>query len=133
MADIEERRRMLRKQRSLRTMRNQQGFSLLELMVAVAIVAIMIAVLTPHLLGVSKQATDTACRSNAKTIEAALAEYVLIHQQLPTGDTDAQIQALVADQLLDKDVNSSQFTIDDDDPDNITVTCTGDTSNETTD
>ncbi|MFD1675006.1 type II secretion system protein [Alicyclobacillus fodiniaquatilis] len=131
MAYIEEGRMMSQEQRQLRKIRGQQGFSLLELMVAVAIVAIMIAVLTPHLLGASKQATDTACQSNEKTIEAALAEYDLIHQQLPTGDTVVQIQALVADHLLDKDVDGSQFTIDDTDPDNITVTCTGDATNET--
>jgi general secretion pathway protein G len=112
---------------------DERGFSLLELLVCVVIVAIMIAVITPHLMGASTRATDTACTGNVKTIEAGLAEYSLIHQSLPTGTTAEQLQTLVSEQLLSKEALSGNFSIDDSDPNNITVSCAGvSTGNSTT-
>ncbi|WAH38980.1 type II secretion system protein [Alicyclobacillus dauci] len=99
------------------------AFSLLELMVAVAIVAIMVGVLTPHLMGATEQARQTACDGNTKTISAALAEYNLMHFSLPSGDTNAQLTALVANRLLDNSALTGHFTIDDVDPNNTTVSC----------
>lgn len=101
----------------------EAGFSLLELMVSVVIVAIMISVITPELMGATRRASTTACDGNVRTITAALSEYSLIHQSLPTGNTTQQIQALVTDQLLSKDALNGSYAIDDSDASNITVTC----------
>lgn len=104
---------------------SEAGFSLLELVVAVSIVAIMVGVITPHLVGASTRATSTACRGNEKTITAALAEYKMIHGSLPSGDSLAQIQALVSDQLLANDALNGNYVIDDTNSDDITVSCPG--------
>lgn len=109
--------------------RIESGFSLLELMVAVVIVAIMIGLITPQLMGASKEATSTACQGNTKTITAALAEYDLVHQALPTGDSQAQLQALVTDGLLGSDALSGNYAINDTDANNIIVSCATGVSN----
>lgn len=109
--------------RNKRYHHSEAGFSLLELMVAVSIVAVMIGMITPHLMGAAKTAHATACAGNVKTIQDALAEYDLVHNALPTGDSQAQLSALVSDQLLSNDVLSGNFTINDTDPANLSVTC----------
>lgn len=104
------------------------GFSLLELMVAVSIVAVMVGMITPHLMGASKRATSTVCEGNTKTIQDALAEYDLLHQTLPTGDSEAQLATLVSEQLLSNDALNGNYTINDTDPNNIAVGCSNSTT-----
>ncbi|EPZ48980.1 type II secretion system protein [Alicyclobacillus acidoterrestris] len=106
-----------------RRRRNVGGFTLLELMVAVSIVAIMIGLITPHLMGASQRASTTACQGDVKTISAALAEYDLLHQSLPSGDSSQQVKTLVSEQLLSDDALTKNFVIDDADPSHIVVTC----------
>lgn len=92
-------------------------------MVAVVIVAIMISLITPQLMNASTKAQDTACQGNIRTISAALAEYNLLHQALPTGSSAEQLQTLVSEQLLSNDALSGAYNIVDPSPDNISVTC----------
>ncbi len=63
-----------------RTVRNQQrqspsGFSLVELMVVIAVVAIMASLLLPALNRTKEQARATACRSNMKQLSLAFLMY----------------------------------------------------------
>ncbi|GMA55883.1 hypothetical protein GCM10025858_03860 [Alicyclobacillus sacchari] len=101
----------------------QEGFSLIELMIAVVIVAIMVAMITPQLMRASARAEATACSGNVRTISAALAEYQLLHQSLPPGNSTQQIQALVGDGLLSNDALQGSYVIQDTDPNNIAVSC----------
>lgn len=101
----------------------ESGFSLLELMVAVSIVAVMVGMITPHLMTAAKSARATACQGNIKTIQDALAEYDLLHNALPSGDSQTQLTTLVSDQLLSNDVLNGQFSITDTDPTHVAVTC----------
>ncbi|MCL6637655.1 MAG: type II secretion system GspH family protein [Alicyclobacillus sp.] len=78
-----------------------QGFTLLEMVVAVSVLAVMMAVAAPHVVGVGQRAEAVACEQNQRQIRAALAEYQLIYHTYPTGDTNTQLQALVNAQLLD--------------------------------
>lgn len=101
----------------------KSGFSLLEIMIAVVIMGILIVMITPQLLRASGRAQNTACAGNVRTISAALAEYQLIHGQLPTGNSVQQLQALVSDGLLSNDALSGNYAIQDTDANNISVTC----------
>lgn len=99
----------------------------MEMAVAVFIVSVMTAVLVPHLLGAGQRAQAVACEQNQRTIRAALSEYYLIHHAYPQGDTQAQLQTLVQEQLLDAvpdEPSGGQYTISDSDPANVTVSCT---------
>lgn len=116
---------------------DDRGFTLMELVVAVFIVGIMIAGITPHLLGAGARAQTVACQENGDAIKSALTEYDLLNQNLPTGTVTEQIQALVDAQLLASvptEPKNAVYTISDADPNNIVVTCQlpGATTNATT-
>jgi prepilin-type N-terminal cleavage/methylation domain-containing protein len=84
----------------LKKLRHDAAFTLLEMVIAVLIVSIMIAVVAPRLSGISQKAEETACAENQQTIRAALAEYHLQYHQYPAGNSAEQLQALVDDCLL---------------------------------
>jgi prepilin-type N-terminal cleavage/methylation domain-containing protein len=82
------------------TGRGEAGFTLMELVVAIFIVAVMAAVVTPHLLGIGQRAQSNACEQNQRMIRAALAEYYLIYHNYPQGSADEQLQTLKEAKLL---------------------------------
>lgn len=105
---------------------SDDGFTLMELIVAVFVVSVMTAVVLPHLVGISDRANHVACEQNEHTIKSALTEYYLIHDSVPAGDTDLQLQALVQDGLLQSvpaEPSGGVYTINDSDPNHIEVDC----------
>lgn len=106
-------------------LRSDNGFTLLEMVVAVLIVSIMVAVVTPQLAGISKHAEETACAENQGTIRAALAEYHLLHHDYPAGESLAQLQALVDDgelQTIPQDSSGGSYQISES-GDTVSVSC----------
>lgn len=106
--------------------RAEQGFTLMEMVVAVFVMSVMMAVLMPHLLGAGTRAQATACEMDQRTIRAALTEYYMIHHTYPSGDTEAQLQTLLDTQLIDsipKEPAGGAFSINDIDVNNVMVTC----------
>ena len=106
--------------------RAEQGFTLMEMVVAVFVMSVMMAVLMPHLLGAGTRAQATACEMDQRTIRAALSEYYMIHHTYPAGDTEAQLQTLLDNQLIDsipKEPAGGAFSINDIDVNNVMVTC----------
>jgi prepilin-type N-terminal cleavage/methylation domain-containing protein len=107
------------------------GFTFIEMMVSVLIVAIMIAVISPKLANAGHQAEVTANAQNEQIISAALSEYQLMYHSVPTGTSEEQLQTLVTDNLISSipvDPLGGQYVIDDSDPFNISVTTTDATS-----
>jgi prepilin-type N-terminal cleavage/methylation domain-containing protein len=80
--------------------KKEAGFSLLELVVAIFVIAVMAAVVSPHLLGIGQRAQANACEQNQRLIRAALTEYYLIYHKYPDGTADEQLKALRDAQLL---------------------------------
>ena len=64
-------------------MENERGFTLLEMMVVVAIVAILAALLIPNFTRARSQAQTAACEANLRTVATALELYFTDHQQYP--------------------------------------------------
>ena len=59
----------------MRFSRKQKGFTLIELMIVIAIIAILAAILVPNFIRARAQGQATACKSNLKNIGTALEMY----------------------------------------------------------
>jgi prepilin-type N-terminal cleavage/methylation domain-containing protein len=68
--------------------RRIKGFTLIELMIVIAIIAILAAILVPNFLRARAQGQLTACKSNMKNIGTAMEMYSSDNQgRYPTGIT----------------------------------------------
>jgi len=73
--------------------KDQRGFTLIEIMVVVVILGILAALVVPKFLGREEQAQKTKAAVDIKAIEEALALFKLDNGFFPT--TDQGLQALV--------------------------------------
>lgn len=105
---------------------DDRGFTLMELVVSVFIIAVMTAVVTPHLLSAGKRAQTAACEENQRTIRAALSEYDLLYHGYPTGNSMQQLQLLQSSNILTTvpvDPSGGNYVINDSDVNNVQVSC----------
>ncbi|HEY9085234.1 MAG TPA: type II secretion system protein [Candidatus Tyrphobacter sp.] len=73
-------------------MRNERerGFTLIEMMIVVAIIAILVTILVPNFMRARAQAQTAACEGNLKEIATALELYQTDHDAYPqSGNVDA--------------------------------------------
>jgi general secretion pathway protein G len=59
--------------------RRPQGFTLIELMIVIAIIGVLAAILIPNFLHARAQSQTAACEENLKNIATALEEYATDH------------------------------------------------------
>jgi general secretion pathway protein G len=79
---------------SLSSRSRAQGFTLLEVMVVVVIIAVMGAMIAPKVIGNIEEARISTARSDIKSLKTALEVYKLKNIQYPS--TDQGLDALVA-------------------------------------
>jgi len=86
---------------------SKRGFTLIELMIVIAIIAILAAILIPNFIHARAEAQTAACEGNEKQIATAMEEYAVDNHGLYTISLPAMY--LVA---APKDpVNNSAYTI----------------------
>ena len=79
--------------RSIRPLASQQGFTFIEIMVVVAILAILAALVVPRIMGRTDDAKRTAAKVQIRNIEGALQLYKLDSANYPS--TEQGLKALV--------------------------------------
>ena len=94
---------------------NSQGFTLIELMIVIAIIGILAAIAIPNFIAYRNKAFCSAAESDAKSIAASIADYFSIpaHTDLATADISAVYSAS----------GDNSFTITATDP-SVTITIT---------
>ncbi|HKU66891.1 MAG TPA: prepilin-type N-terminal cleavage/methylation domain-containing protein [Candidatus Baltobacteraceae bacterium] len=70
-------------------MERERGFTLLEMMVVVAIIAILAAILIPNFTHARAQAATSACMANLKSVATAFELYYTDKQTYPAGTNAA--------------------------------------------
>ena len=65
----------------------ERGFTLIEMMIVVAIIAILVAILVPNFMRARAQAQTASCEANLKEIATILELYQTDHQVYPTGNS----------------------------------------------
>ncbi len=94
---------------------NKKGFTLIELMIVIAIIGILAAIAIPNFIAYRNKAFCSAAESDAKSIAAAIADYFAIPTHTDIADGDITYRAS----------GTNTFTITTTDPsDGITITVT---------
>lgn len=73
--------------------KRQAGFTLIEIMVVVVIIAILAAIIVPNVVGRAEDARIAKAQADIRTLESALAMYRLDNGHYPS--TDQGLEALV--------------------------------------
>ena len=66
---------------------DERGFTLIELMIVVAIIAVLAGILIPNFVNARAQAQTSACESNLRAIATAMELYYADHQRYPDAGT----------------------------------------------
>ncbi|KFZ31338.1 general secretion pathway protein GspG [Pseudidiomarina salinarum] len=77
----------------------QQGFSLLEIMVVVAIIGLLASLILPNVIGAGEQADRQKAITDIGQLENALDQYRLDNSRYPT--TEQGLEALVREPTVD--------------------------------
>jgi type IV pilus assembly protein PilA len=94
---------------------NKKGFTLIELMIVIAIIGILAAIAIPNFIEYRNKSYCSRAESDANNIAAALSDYFSIpsHTTLPTGDPVANgiVTVLSGDNVGDIAGTAPQITI----------------------
>jgi general secretion pathway protein G len=74
---------------SLKSLKKQEGFTLLELLIVIVIIAILALLIIPNITSAPKKARDTQRKTDITTVRKALEEYFVNNNSYPSTGGDA--------------------------------------------
>jgi len=72
-------------------MRNEKGFTLMELMIVIVIIGVLAAIGVPAYKGMTDKARKASCDANLRTVQTAVAMYYSEHGLYPADLTKATL------------------------------------------
>jgi type IV pilus assembly protein PilA len=101
--------------------KNQKGFTLIELMIVIAIIGILAAIAIPNYITYRNKSYCSAAESDANAVSSAIADYFALPSHTNIADTDLKTGGWKPITMT----GSNTFTITSTDPNtNITITVT---------
>ncbi|MBM7867892.1 prepilin-type N-terminal cleavage/methylation domain-containing protein [Heliobacterium gestii] len=95
-------------QKKMKQAREQKGFSLIELMIVVAIIGVLFAVLVPRLGNTTDRARAAGVRNDFKAFETAIRSYYIEHNNtLPTATQISTDKVLMNGRYLDREITDT--------------------------
>lgn len=70
----------------MRKVRNQKGFTIMELMIVIVIIGILIAIAAPAYQSFRQRASLSACNANMRTISSGIGMYFADHEEYPADE-----------------------------------------------
>jgi prepilin-type N-terminal cleavage/methylation domain-containing protein len=87
----------------------RQGFTLVELLVTISIIATLTAILLPNFMGARQKATDSQKIQDMTSIKNALRMYYNDNQNYPLGSGITNVQSLLAKYMTDTGVGYTYY------------------------
>ena len=75
-------------QKDDRLKRNKTGFTLVEIMIVVAIIALLAAIAVPSFMNARTKSMQSSCQNNLRLIDGAIEQYALAYSNTLAGSMD---------------------------------------------
>jgi len=82
---------------TLEALRDERGFSLLELLITLLVISILVGIAVASYFFSTGKAGETACKSNLRTIRDA----IIVYQSANSGQNPPDLDSLVPDYIKD--------------------------------
>lgn len=79
-------------------LRKHKGFTLLEMIIVVAIMAILFLLSVPNISKVMKSVEDKGCASLTKVVDTAIMQYKIDYNEFPSSISDLVIGGYITDE-----------------------------------
>ncbi len=83
-----------------KTIKMKKAFSLVELMIVVAVLGILAAIVVPQFQSHATQAKESAAKSDLRTLRSAIELYTVQHNGIPPGYPNGDVTAQPSDQTF---------------------------------